>query len=69
MDTLLQGMPDSIEFLRVVAVVSIIGIVIVGTISGLYLMHIVLSLPLRRAERARFFLDLVETAVKKGQSI
>jgi type II secretory pathway component PulF len=69
MDTLLQGMPDSIEFLRVVAMVSIIGFVIVGTISGLYLMHIVLSLPLRRAERARFFLDLVETAVKKGQSI
>lgn len=69
MDTLLQGMPDSLEVLRVVAVASLFGILL-GAIAGiLYLMHFILSLPLRRAERARFFLDLVETAVKKGQSI
>ena len=69
MDTLLQSMPDSIEMLRVVAVASLVGLLIMAIVGGLFLMHFVLSLPLRRAERARFFLDLVETAVTKGQSI
>lgn len=69
METLLQGMPDAIEFLRFVAVASIAVFVIVGIIGGLYLFHYVLSLPLRRAERARFFLDVVETAVISGQSV
>jgi type II secretory pathway component PulF len=61
-------MPDSIDVLRIVAVASLIGLLIMAFIGGLFLMHFVLSLPLRRAERARFFLDLVETAVSKGQS-
>ncbi len=37
--------------------------------GGIYLIHFVLSLPLRRAERARLFLDLVEDALKRGQPI
>lgn len=69
MDILLQGMPDSIEFLRTIAIVSLIALILIGSIVVLYLTHLVLSLPLRRAERARFFLDLVETAAQKGQSI
>ena len=33
------------------------------------LMHTLLSLPLRRRERARFFLDLLETALAQGRSV
>jgi type II secretory pathway component PulF len=33
------------------------------------LVHKIFSLPLRRRERARFFLDLVETALDRGQSV
>jgi type II secretory pathway component PulF len=69
METLLQGMPDSLEVGRLLAVLSLIGLLFFAIVGILFLMHFVLSLPLRRAERARFFLDLVETAVKKGQSI
>jgi type II secretory pathway component PulF len=39
--------------------------------SGVFsvLLHFVLSLPMRRRDRARFFLDLLETAIERGQSI
>jgi type II secretory pathway component PulF len=33
------------------------------------LMHFLLSLPMRRRDRARFFLDLLETALERGQAI
>ena len=33
------------------------------------LTHKIFSLPLRRRERARFFLDLIETALDRGQSV
>ncbi len=33
------------------------------------LVHFLLSLPLRRRERARFFLDLIETALTRGQPV
>ena len=42
-------------------------------VSGIFgatsLIHFLFSLPMRRAERARLFLDLVEDALKRGQSI
>lgn len=34
-----------------------------------YVVHMLFSLPMRRTERARMFLDLVEDALKRGQSI
>jgi type II secretory pathway component PulF len=39
--------------------------------SGVFsvLLHFVLSLPMRRRDRARFFLDLLETALDRGQAI
>ena len=39
--------------------------------SGVFsvLLHFVLSLPMQRRDRARFFLDLLETALERGQSI
>jgi len=35
----------------------------------IYLVHFLFSLPLRRTERARLFLDLLEGALKRGQSV
>jgi type II secretory pathway component PulF len=37
--------------------------------GGIYLIHFLFSLPMRRAERARLFLELVEDALKRGQGI
>jgi type II secretory pathway component PulF len=48
----------------------IIFAVSLGTYFGLiYLIHFLFSLPLRRTERARLFLDLLEGAIKRGQSV
>jgi type II secretory pathway component PulF len=35
----------------------------------LFLTHFLLTLPMRRAERARLFLDVIETALKNGQPV
>ena len=41
-----------------------------GSLAGLiYLIHFFLTLPMRRAERARLFLDLLESALNRGQSV
>jgi type II secretory pathway component PulF len=42
----------------------------VGSISvQVFLVHFLFTLPMRRAERARLFLDLVDDAIKRGQSV
>lgn len=49
--------------------VSLAFILLVGGIAGLvYLIHFFFTLPMRRAERARLFLNLLEDALKRGQS-
>lgn len=35
----------------------------------LYLIHLLLTLPMRRAERSRLFLDLIETSLNHGQPV
>jgi len=40
-----------------------------GLLGSIFLIHFFFSLPLRREERARLFLDLIEDALKHGQSI
>jgi type II secretory pathway component PulF len=35
----------------------------------IFLLHFLFTLPMRRAERARLFLDLLESALKRGQSV
>jgi type II secretory pathway component PulF len=37
--------------------------------GALFVIHFLLTLPMRRAERARLFLDVVETALQNGQPI
>jgi type II secretory pathway component PulF len=42
----------------------------IGTVFGsIYLIHFFFTLPMRRAERARLFLDLLEGALNRGQSV
>jgi type IV pilus assembly protein PilC len=50
-------------------VASILFVVYLALASGgTYLAYVLLSLPMRRKERARFFLDLVELGLKDGHS-
>lgn len=52
------------------AMVAFLLIFWLGGISGLlYLIHFLFSLPMRRAERARLFLDLLEGAIHRGQPV
>src|SRR6266540_1894309 len=52
--------------LAILAVVAIAG----GVIGGiLYALHFMLTLPMRRAERARLFLDILEIALDRGQRV
>jgi type II secretory pathway component PulF len=37
--------------------------------ATLFLVHFLVSLPMRRAERARLFLDILETALARGESL
>lgn len=55
---------------------DVMGGIVTTVVAGLiplyafsYLLYVILGLPLRRQERARLFLDLVETGVAQGQSI
>jgi len=40
-----------------------------GALGAVSLTHFLFTLPMRRAERARLFLDLLESALKRGQSV
>lgn len=52
--------------LAILAMVAIAGGVIGGILYGL---HFMLTLPMRRAERARLFLDILEIALDRGQRV
>ena len=50
----------------VVAISLLTGLASMG--CGIFVIHYLLTLPMRRAERARLFLDLLEGALNRGQS-
>lgn len=52
--------------LAFLAMVAIVGGIIGGLLYGL---HFMLTLPMRRAERARLFLDIIEIALDRGQPV
>src|ERR1017187_7185220 len=60
-------MDDILIFLAGVLWYSVL-IVVPGGLFSL-LLHFLLSLPMRRRDRARFFLDLLETVLKRGQPV
>lgn len=51
----------------VVLLVFLLGLVMVY--SGFYCVHFILSLPFRRRERARMFLELLDASVEHGHSV
>jgi type II secretory pathway component PulF len=60
---------DSDILLRSVVTALIFGVSIAVVGGVLYLTHFLLTLPMRRAERARLFLDVIETSLKSGQPV
>lgn len=63
----MNGSEDII--IRIVITLAILGIWALVLGGGLSLLHFLLSQPLRRAERARTILDLIETALRSGEPI
>lgn len=65
--------PDWVSFVRSLIMLLwglFLMFVWAGSLAGLiYLIHFFLTLPMRRAERARLFLDLLESALNRGQSV
>lgn len=55
--------------LKVIAGLFFFVLSVALTIGAILLIHFFLSLPMRRAERVRLFLDLVEDGLNRGQSI
>ena len=47
----------------------LIAVIVALFIGLMCLLHFLLTLPMRRAERARLFLDLIDTAVKDGRPV
>lgn len=58
---------DILFRLVLAALVYALFIALVGGV--IFLAHFLLTLPMRRAERARLFLDVIETALKTGQPL
>jgi len=60
---------DSGIFARVVLGMLLVGAWIIICVGFLTVVHFLLTLPMRRAERARMFLDLIDTALKQGHPV
>jgi type II secretory pathway component PulF len=60
-------MTDFVQFLIVLFWYSVFILLPGGAFS--VLIHVLLSLPMRRRDRALFFLDLVETVLQRGQPV
>jgi type II secretory pathway component PulF len=61
---------DSLFILKMLLSLVVWLLVWAGPMAGfLYAFYFCLSLPVRRRERARFFLDLVESGLKDGRSV
>jgi type II secretory pathway component PulF len=60
-------MSDLIQSLFILLAFAVL-ILLPGLVSSV-LLHFFLSLPMQRRDRARFFLDLLETALERGQPI
>ncbi|HUD83132.1 MAG TPA: hypothetical protein VMQ67_06495 [Candidatus Saccharimonadales bacterium] len=60
---------DSDILFRLGATALLFGVWIALVSGVLFLIHFLLTLPMRRAERAQLFLDVIETALKSGQPV
>ena len=60
---------DSFETVAtVLLVIGALGLSLLIAIGAFYLLYFCVTLPLRRTERARLFIDLLELGLKEGQS-
>ena len=55
--------------LRVLITALLFGVWFALVFGVVFLTHFLLTLPMRRAERARLFLDVIETALENGQPV
>jgi len=60
---------DPYFIVKLVVGVILFGISLAFWCGVLYLVHFILTLPMRRAERARLFLDLTESALAQGRPL
>jgi|SRR5579872_5619124 len=60
-------MPDNSDLLRLILVTVLRLALLAGYFGILFVAYYCMSLPLRRNERARFFLDLIESGLKEGR--
>jgi type II secretory pathway component PulF len=60
--------PAEVALKLVTAMVSF-GVWVGGILGTLFLIHFLFTLPMRRTERARLFLDLLEGTLDRGQSV
>jgi len=68
---LFGDMPDWIfdGLARFIVMVMTTGLWLVICVFEMYLIHFLFSLPMRRVERARVFLDLLDGAIQRGQAV
>jgi len=62
-------MLDILAIFKIAGGMALVLIGLAGGFAALCLIHLLLTLPLRRAERARLFLDLLESTIKQGQPL
>src|SRR4030095_6380685 len=69
-DTLMQSLPSGPLHTLTTLVVLFLFYVVVGvlpSLAGAYLLYFLLTLPMRRNERARIFLDCLELGLSQGK--
>lgn len=62
-------MNDSFDMVEFAGALLVFGVFIAIAIGVVFLIHLLLTLPMRRAERARLFIDLIETALNDGKPV
>lgn len=58
-----------VALFRLIRVILFLLVWIGSLFGSIFLIHFFFTLPMRRVERARLFLDLLESALKRGQSV
>lgn len=65
----LASSTSDIDYPRLLTMIGAFLLWLGGLLGSIYLVHFFFTIPMRRMERARLFLDLLEDALKRGQPI
>lgn len=63
----MESFYDTVLVPVLIALLGVMFLVLLG--GGLFLIHLLLTAPMRRAERAHLFLEIIEVALDRGQPI